>query len=70
VAHPIVIPGLETTMKTKFSPLIDNLIVLAAALFLAVVIVWGFDYMGYRYPWLENYEAPGIEDRRELRSYV
>lgn len=57
-------------MKTRYSKTKDNLIVLVASLFLAVVLVGGFNYAGFRYPWLQSTEGIPNEYRRTLRSYA
>ena len=56
-------------MKTKFSPLVDNLIFLAAAIFLAVVLVGGYQYLGFDYPWETPIVGPANEFYRALRTY-
>ena len=55
-------------MKVRFSKTVDRLIFLAAAIFLAVVLVGGYQYLGYDYPWETPIVGPANEFYRALRS--
>lgn len=69
MALPIVISREDSTMTYRFSKFTDHLILLVAALFLAITVVWALDRLDISYPWETPLVAPAPEFRSELRAY-